>query len=371
MRSSQDEINQRRSKGLHILNTRRMVIAKGQGQDVEKLRVEAARPDGVIEYAPGTEPPVFDDAAKAQELTGQLNFLADAKEEIENFGFNPALIGTGVQDMSGRAIALQQQAGIAELGPYLLSFKAWKLRVYRMIWNAVQQHWTAERWIRVTDDNQVAQFLAVNQMQIGPMGPVLVNALGSLDVDIIIDEGPDTVNAQADVFETMKEVLPAVAPMLTPPTAQAAMQILINNSQIPSADKAIFRKAMQAGQQPSPAQQAAQQLEIAGAKAKVEDTQAAAVLKQAQARKALADSQPTPDNSASKDNLDWNKALLSSLTSVEVAKISAGTDMDSQVLAQDFEAALHLSTQAHERDMAAFNAQQRQAESATKAAQPA
>lgn len=367
----QDEYNQRRSKGVHISNTRRLIIAKGSTTDIEKLRVEAARPDGVIEYLPNTEVPQFDDAARAQELQSQLEFLVDARQEIENFGFNPALVGSGVQDMSGRAIALQQQAGIAELGPYLLSFKAWKLRVYRAIWNAVQQHWTAERWIRVTDDDQVAQFLAVNQMQIGPTGPVLVNALGSLDVDIIVDEGPDTINIQAEVFDTMKQLLPALAPMLSPPVAQAALQILINNSPLPSRDKAAFRKATEAGQQPSPAQQAAQQLEIAGAKAKVDDTNAAALLKQAQARKALADSQPTPDNSASKDNLDWNKALLSSLTSVEVAKIGAGTDMDSQMLAQDFETALHLSTQAHERDMAAFNARQRQAESATKAAQPA
>ena len=40
-------------------------------------------------------------------------------------------------------------AGIAELGPYILSYKGFKLRVYRMIWNIVQQYWTAERWIRI------------------------------------------------------------------------------------------------------------------------------------------------------------------------------------------------------------------------------
>ena len=204
MRSSQDEINQRRSKGLHILNSRRIIIEKGAYDDVESLRKEAARPDGVIVYNPQSQPPAFDDNGKGQELTGQLKFLEDAKAEIENYGFNPALVGSGVQDMSGRAIQLQQQAGIAELGPYLLAFKGWKLRVYRAIWNAVQTHWTAERWIRVTDDQQVSQFFAVNQLQVGPNGmPTLSNALGSLDVDIIIDEGPDTINMQADAYDTL------------------------------------------------------------------------------------------------------------------------------------------------------------------------
>ncbi len=282
MRSSQDEINQRRSKGLHLLNSRRIIIQKGQGVDVEKTRAEAARPDGVIEYAPGTEPPQFDDNAKNAELTGQLNFLTDAKSEIENFGFNPALIGTGVQDMSGRAIQLQQQAGIAELGPYLLAFKGWKLRVYRAIWNAVQRHWTGERWIRVTDDQQMAQFFAVNQMQVGPNGfPVMVNALGSLDVDIIIDEGPDTVNMQADAYDTLTVM--ATKGQQVPPELLIELSPLAGSVKKKALDiiGKARQQAMQAGQ-PNP-------LQVAGAEAEVADKRASAMLKQAQAQKALAD----------------------------------------------------------------------------------
>jgi hypothetical protein len=41
-----------------------------------------------------------------------------------------------------------QQAGIAELGPFILAYRNWKLRVYRAVWNIVQQTWTAERYIR-------------------------------------------------------------------------------------------------------------------------------------------------------------------------------------------------------------------------------
>lgn len=297
MRSSQDEINQRRSKGLHILNTRRIIIAKSE-QNKEQLRAEAARADGVIEYEPGTEPPTFDDAAKAQELTGQLNFLADAKQEIENYGFNPALIGTGVQDMSGRAIQLQQQAGIAELGPYLLSFKAWKLRVYRAIWNAIQQHWTAERWVRVTDEDQVAQFFAVNQVQVDPMTgqPVMVNALGSLDVDIIIDEGPDTINMQADAYDTLsimatkgQQVPPEVLIELSPLAGSVKKKVL-----------GILEQAKQQAAQPNP-------LMVANAEAEVADKRAAAMLKQAQARKALADA--GPQNAEGPSEIEIAKAL--------------------------------------------------------------
>jgi len=117
MRSSQDEINQRRSKGLHLLNSRRIITQSNDGKDIENIRREAARPDGVITYPNGAEPPVFDDSSKGTELQGQIAFLEDAKSEIENYGFNPALMGQGVDKLSGRAMQIQQQAGIAELGP--------------------------------------------------------------------------------------------------------------------------------------------------------------------------------------------------------------------------------------------------------------
>lgn len=277
MRSSQDEINQRRSKALHTLNSRRMSIRKGSGDDIEQLRREAARPDGVLEYV-GDTPPQFDDAAKNAELQGQLAFLEDAKNEIENYGFNPALIGQGVDQLSGRAMQLQQQAGIAELGPYLVAFKDWKLRVYRAIWCAVREHWTAERWIRVTDDDGIAQFMAINQMGIDPQTglPALINALGALDVDIIIDEGPDTINMQQDAYDTLS--------IMAQKGQQVPPQLLIELSPLQGSVKKkaldILEKAQ--NQPPNP-------LQVAGAQAEIAEKQSKAVLNQANARKAMAD----------------------------------------------------------------------------------
>jgi hypothetical protein len=283
MKSSQDEINQRRSKGLHLLNSRRIIMEDGTGANIEKIRTEAARPDGVILYPPGTTAPVFDDNAKAAELNGHLGFLEDAKAEIENYGFNPALMGSGVQDMSGRAIKLQQEAGIAELGPYLLAYKGWKLRVYRAIWNTVQRHWTTERWIRVTDDEDLAKFMQINQPAVDDYGqPVmdsqtgeqrLVNALGSLDVDIIIDEGPDTINMQADAYDTLSimaskggQVPPEVLIELSPLSGSVKKRVLemIQKSQ---------QQAQQASQ-PGPVQQKAIEIELQGKAADAAKTSA-------------------------------------------------------------------------------------------------
>jgi len=171
--------------------------------------------------------------------------LQEAKNEIENFGPNPALIGQGLEDSSGRAIQLLQQAGIAELGPYLTAFKNWKMRVYRDIWNIVQRHWKQERWIRVTDDMNVAQFFKVNQLTLNQWGqPIIVNALGELDVDIIIDEGPDTVNMQGDAMMVLQS--------LGPQFLQQFPEIAIELSPLPSSVKKPMLDKIQQQQNKQP-----------------------------------------------------------------------------------------------------------------------
>ena len=141
--SAQDEINQRRSKALHELNTRRIRATKAAVADgnVEALRREAQRPDGIILTNTSIDDVQFDDMAKQAAMMGQLEFLKEAKAEIENFGPNPALVGEGaggVGGSSGRAIQLLQQAGIAELGPYMINLRSWKIRVYRALFCAAQ-----------------------------------------------------------------------------------------------------------------------------------------------------------------------------------------------------------------------------------------
>jgi hypothetical protein len=283
LKSANDEINQRRSKGLHELNTRRIIAEEGAFQDVEKARREAARPDGMVMRNKGYEAE-FDDSAKMNSLEGQIKFLEEAKAEIENFGPNPALLGKGgVENSSGRAINLLQQAGMAELGPFILAFRGWKIRVYRALWNAVRTHWTAERWIRVTDDDGVAQFVGINQLGQHPQTglPTLINAIGALDVDIILDEGPDQVNMMADAYDTLT-VLGRNGSNIPP-------QVLIELSPLQSSVKKrildIMAKASQQGPNP---------LQVAEVQATVADKQAAARLKDAQAALALTEAHMAP-----------------------------------------------------------------------------
>lgn len=256
MKSPQDGINAKQSKMQHILASKRLILSQGAVDDVEKTRAEWARPDGVVvTNRPVNEGVKTDD--QSFDFAGWVKMLELNLSEIENFGPNRTLLGEGgVDTRSGRAIAMLKQSGLAELGPFILSHRGWKIRAYRAIWSAIQNSWQAERWIRVTDDEGLAQFIQVNGLQIDPQTgqPTLVNAVGSLDVDIILDEAPDTINMMQDFYETLQQVLPAVAPMLSPPKASAMVDMLIESSPMASTQKKKYRDAgAQEQQQPNPA----------------------------------------------------------------------------------------------------------------------
>lgn len=279
---AQDAINARQSKMQHILASRRLILSRGSVQDIEVARREWARPDGVIEVNGSvSEGAKADD--QSYDFAGWTKMMEMALAEVENFGPNPALIGQGIENKSGRAIQLLQQAGMADLGPYLSGFKGWVLRVYRAVFCAVQQHWQAERWIRVTDDDGLAQFIQINGLGVDPNTgqPAIVNALGSLDVDIILDEGPDAVNMQADAYDTLT--------ILAGQGAQVPPAVLIELSPLPSSQKKRIQDMLE---QQSQGPQA--QLQQRGAMAEIADTEAAAGLKQAQTQKTMVEAQLAP-----------------------------------------------------------------------------
>jgi hypothetical protein len=277
----QDEINQRRSKALHLLNTRRAILERGAVDDIELARRELARPDGLIEKNKGYEF-TLDDTRSMSDAKGNMDMLQDAKAEIDQYGPNPGLASSSVDPTSGRMIEMLQAAGIAELGPYFLSFRDWKLRVYRAVWNAIQTHWVSERWIRVTDDQDLAQFIQLNGWEIDPQSgfPVAINSLGSLDVDIILDEGPNAINTMADAFDSLVGL--AKTGTSVPP------ELIVELSSLPASIKKRSLAHLKQSQEPKPMDVAALQIKLQQETNRAQEIAAHAELYVAQAQEALA-----------------------------------------------------------------------------------
>lgn len=255
----QDEINKRRSKALHLMSVRQVRGERGAVEDVNKARQELAKPDGYIETTPGME---FEVLKTGDMAAAQFNLLTEAKQEIDAVGANAALMGkTTNQDASGRALLAREAAGKTELAPVFDTLKGWDYKVYKKIWNRIHQYWKAEKWIRVTDDEQNLRWVGLNkpttkgevvlqkaqeqnippeqlqqlQQQIAS-NPAMKeidhthNDVVEMDVDIVLDDVPDAITSQIEDFQTLGEMVKSGFPI--PPLAVIEASPLTNKSKI-------------------------------------------------------------------------------------------------------------------------------------------
>ena len=260
----QDEINKRRSKGLHLISMRQIKMPPNSTMGPEQARKEAARPDGVF----------TDDIEilNTNDMAAQnIQLLQESKQEIDLQGANAALQGKNENDMSGRAILAQQQGGMVEVALHMDRLRHLTLKVYRAMWSRIRQSWTGERWVRVTDDERNLRFVGINQpvtagqllmeqieaspalmqrLQADPMAQQRLaifmaspqsnqvaeirNVPAEIDVDIVIDEGMDTPTIAAEQWsELAKLASTGVVPI--PP------DVLIEASQLRDKEKLLER----------------------------------------------------------------------------------------------------------------------------------
>lgn len=222
--SPQDEINKRRSKALHLLNSQKIIAEHGAVQDVEQARAEAAKPDGYLEVTPNMRFEFVDAPGLVQ---GQFALLQEAKNEIDASGVNPSLEGEGGAP-SGRAQEMLTQAGLAEMVKPMKALRMWTWEVYRHVWLRIRQYWTEERWIRVTDDERNIRWVGLNRAD--PMGQVAA-PLAQLEVDIILQDAPDSVTIQSEELQKLID-LKKSDPMSVPTRAIVEAMTLRNKDKI-------------------------------------------------------------------------------------------------------------------------------------------
>jgi rhodanese-related sulfurtransferase len=294
MVAPQDEINKRSSKLLHELSVRQLqesIPGAAMGVDIDDARKEAAKPDGVIPSGMVVVP-------RQDVVAGQAQLLQGATEALERFAPNPAILGRQGENQSGRANQIRQQAGMTEQAIIFGGIDEWETRVYRQMWCRGRQHWTAPMYVRVTEDEGAPSFLGINQPPEGgqpvpdpanptqqlvqgeqpvfqmPNGEQVLgyeNAIGELDIDIMIDRTPDTANLQQEQFQMLLELVPIYGPQEVP------FDDVLEASTMPNKRKIIEKRkarAEQASQMQGPQQELAQR----GAVAEVTKTEAEAAL---------------------------------------------------------------------------------------------
>ncbi len=265
----QDEINVRHSNDIDFSKMRQTVGEQGAVADVNEAKRELQKPNGHVEITRGLRFEVLPTNDLSQNNLEALNL---ARQEIEMVGPNAALLGKDTRAPSGRAILASQEGGLHELSPFLDCHKDFKERTYRAIWHRIKQFWQAEKWIRVTDDQDKPKFIGLNvpvtygqllaqqnggqippdaQARYGPMlqqPATTANPISYLDMDIVISEVAHSAVVQQEQFDNLVEMakLAGASGQVIP------FEALIEASALRDKDKIMKRledSKQQAGQQ--------------------------------------------------------------------------------------------------------------------------
>lgn len=299
----QDEVNKRRSKALHLMTMRQVRVSPGASQSRANISRELAKPDGVIE----AEAEDFEILPTGDLAMGQAQLLQEAKNEIDLMGANSALEGETGSSTSGRAVLARQQGGMIEIAPELDQLHDFTQRVFEAMWLRIKQFWTAEKWVRVTDDERNVRFAQINrpvtfgeklgqlppeqvqqiasQLMLVPNDPRLFevieveNDITRMDVDILIEESPDRITLAGETFEALLKYGQIIPP-----------DVLIEADPTMPASKK--EKLLEKMQQREPGPQ--EQMQMAEQEAKVNQIQSQAAKYQADAAKTAAEAQIMP-----------------------------------------------------------------------------
>lgn len=327
----QDAINKRASKLLHMLNTRQTRVQRGAIEDIDEMKLQLQKPDGVIEYDVEGG---FDIISNNDQISGQAQLMQHDLSQMDRSGPNNALIGRGTESQSGVAIKEQKNSGVTELSPDLQEFRDWKLRVYRKIWNMIRAFWTKERFIRVTDNLGAADFVGLNKPVVDDQGMIVIdpatgaqrfdNQIAQLDVDIILDEGPDTMTVQQEDFN----ILSSIMPFLRESGQNIPAKIIFQASPIRNKEEIIQaledQERMASEQGPDPIAMEQIKLEQATLKAKIDEivsqielNTARSIKEQQQAAKLAVENEAEAHELAFKQTMD--QAALNNIQAQQTA----------------------------------------------------
>lgn len=316
----QDEINHRRSRLLYAGSVVRTMGEDGAVDDVNEMKQELAKANGHVKTNKGFEFQILPNDAISET---QLLLYRESKSEIDDIGANAALAGRGGA-RSGRQEQIQQQGGIVELASLYDGHKDFENRVYRQMFNRIKQIWTAEKWIRVTDDNKNLEWVGLNlpvtngqllqqaaaegnpqavamlQQMVAAQDPRLNevaevrNNISEIDVDIVFTESPDIPTLRQETVEGLLKLAERYGPESVP------FAVALELTDLPNKD--TVKKLLNPEIPPEEAQKQ-QQIQELMFNLDVADKQATVEGKKAKAQKDLVDAEAQSiENSLVKDS---------------------------------------------------------------------
>lgn len=260
MMDPQKEVNKRRSKMLHILNSNQLIMEDGAVKNVEEARRELAKPDGVIVVQGNANQYRFEVHKQTDIAASQFQLLQESKVEIDQVGVRSEIEGQS-RATSGRDFELRQQQAVQSLRQLLSNLRDARRQVAELWLDDIQQYWTAEMFVKLTDDPN-SEGIVLNQKVTDPITgeTQVLNDVSVGKYDIIIDESPESINLESENFEQILKLaeIGAKTGQLVP------FDMIVELSPFPNKKKLLERLLEQQQQRQQQMQMLALQAQAAG-----------------------------------------------------------------------------------------------------------
>jgi len=226
MKPMQKEINKRRSKAMHLLNTTKIVMDAGAVDDVDELRDEAARPDAIIEKRQGKDLVLIEGEQLA---STQFSIMEKSSIDLQEIsGIFDESIGSATNARSGKAIGKRIRASNQNNIKVFSNLRRSRKKIGDFKLGVAKQYFNEERTLYISADNSLEEpkTIELNKQEEGKVKNSIKEAL----VRMVIDDAPASATSQEEQFDELVELARGGFPI--PPQAIIMASNIRNKDEI-------------------------------------------------------------------------------------------------------------------------------------------
>lgn len=255
LRDIQDDVNKRAAKAQFILSTNKIVMDDDAVKDIEVLRQEAARPDGIIAKRRGSELKMDTDRNLAD---AHLNLMQMGIRMIQQVGgVTDELLARSTNATSGIAIQRRQEQGSMAVSEFFDNLQ-FSDQIHGEIWlSNIEQFMTEQKQFRITNMRGNADYVEVNS-------GLPEDDITHTKADFVVSETDYRASVRQAQVDQLIEIVSKLAPY-NPQLAMVMMDLVVESMDIQNRDEIVKRIRKLTGQSDpdateiSPEEQQAQQ----------------------------------------------------------------------------------------------------------------
>lgn len=300
------EVNSRRSMGLALMSSRRVLVEQGATENDDRTYAEANRLDGYIKLKTnGLKKIRIEDLSPL--ARGQEQYAEQSEQEIaEIAGAVGDSLKSQPQSRSGKALVTQKETTSVMIASLIDNARYSNYILGTLISSLIKDTWTGPRVMRVTDSfTQTEKFININEKIESETGIEVRNDITQATFDLVVSDAPltDTIR------EKNMDLLFAAVNAAGPENVDTILNLAFELSDIPNKDALLAPLRQRTGYDPdddmlsteereekarlktqerAEEAQRAQQVQAVNTKLEQEDMQADIELKRAQAASQLA-----------------------------------------------------------------------------------